>query len=256
MMASCCGNNDKRISLKNKGGWDVTGEGSSDSCNFSSKSGAHGPFSQPLGNVIDDSDAYIAEALHNMSTEQRDHLYQELHGVVDMIEETPDFLSASFAELRQELEVQTSKTSASGSLNCRAFLLAEKQNSGYVHSEFWYKAFLRAERFDVKAAAIRMIRFYDYKESAFGEDNLCTEVTQELLSPDDMKVYRKGFSQILPCRDAAGRSIQILFPNLTKDFGTPDRMVGSMLMNFCSDQSTVAAANSRFCSLLGPSLRV
>jgi hypothetical protein len=179
---------------------------------------------RPLREETDESDLYIANALQHMSIQERDDLYHELHGVADVIEETPAFLADSFQKLKEELSVQINKTFVGG-LNCRPFQLAEEQNYNYVHSDFLYKAFLRAERFDVKAAANRMIRFYEYKLKSFGEESLCKDITQKLLSEQDLKIYRTGINQVLPCRDSMGRAIVVLFPTMTSGFGTGDRMV-------------------------------
>lgn len=170
----------------------------------------------------DDSDAYIADALQNMTLQERDSLYHELHGVADVVHETSGFLKECFRKLRFEL--QKTSTHPSG-MNVRAFLVAEHEDFSYVHSKFHYKAFLRAERFDAKAAAIRMIRFFEFKSQAFGFQNLCKDITQDMLSEEDLQAYQEGVNQVLPCRDKMGRCICVMFPNLASVLGTPDRMV-------------------------------
>jgi hypothetical protein len=204
-------------------GWDVSSQARASSP-ASAATMTTGSSRRPMVETDEASDVYIANALKNMSIKERDELYHELHGVADMIEETPALLAESFQKLKKELSVQSSKTFVGG-LNCRPFQSAEEQNYHYVHSEFLYKAFLRSERFDVKAAAKRMIRFYEYKLKSFGEESLCKDITQKLLSEQDLKIYRNGFSQALPSRDAIGRAICVLFPTLTAGFGTPARMV-------------------------------
>ena len=176
--------------------------------------------------TADESDSYIADALKSMSLRERDDWYHELHGVADVIEETPTLLEKSIQALKEELVVQTSKTFV-GSLNCRPFQMAEQKQYDYVHSEFLYKAFLRAERFDAVEAAKRMIRYFVYKYKSFGEEHLCHDITQELLSEQDLKVYRHGYIQVLPYRDAMGRAILANFPCVTLEhrIGSTDRMV-------------------------------
>ena len=191
--------------------------------------GLRSAFPQSVKEATDDTDAYIADALHHMTIQERDFLYHELHGVADVVEESPEFLMESFKELHRELKRLSAQPSSS--LDVRPYLAAVKPDRAYTHSEFHFKAFLRAERFDVKAAAMRMIRFFDYKEQSFGPDSLCKDVTQDMLSAEDLQVYRKGFMQVLPCRDIMGRCICIMFPRLTSGFGTPERMVREIFLD-------------------------
>ena len=146
----------------------------------------------------------------NMSLKERDDLYHELHGVAQEVRETPEFMALKFQELRAALSEVLIQNSPS---NCQGFLDAEAQNSQHVHSKRHYKMFLRAERFDAKAAAIRMLRFFNFKRRNFGVENLCRDITQDLLSAQDMEAYRQGFQQLLPWRDRAGRAISMVFPH-------------------------------------------
>jgi hypothetical protein len=169
---------------------------------------------------MDDTQTYIAEALKNMSIEDRNQVYHEVHGVDVPIEETPELLVDAFQKLMNALEV--AKKDRVGDVG--PFQLAEDLDHDYVHSPFYYKAFLRAERFDANRAAIRMIRFYAMKRDCFGNANLCKDITQDLLSEDDLKCLSRGFNQILPWRDQSGRCLFLNLPHLTK-YETPEMLV-------------------------------
>lgn len=173
-----------------------------------------------------ESQSYIADALKNMSLEERDEVYHEVHGVADVIDETPELLRDSFESLRKELS-RLSAASTSSFVSCDAFRAAEKQDPGFVHSTRMYKIFLRAERFDVPKAAVRMIRYFEFKRKAFGEQQLCKEIQQDMLSADELTYLRKGFVQILPTRDRTGRCITISFAN-SVEYSEPESLVSPL----------------------------
>ena len=198
------------------GAWDLSGGSSHqrksvfDSSSFAKKS------SFP----IDDTQSWIADALKNMSMEDRNQVYCEVHGVDELITETPALLADSFRNLKDALErCKRDRPAEAG-----AFQLAEKQNYDYIHSPFHYKVFLRAERFDVNRAAIRFVRYYTLKGELFGYMNLCKDISQEMMSEDDLACLSRGFNQILPWRDQSGRCLFLNLPHLT-DFAVPESLV-------------------------------
>ena len=112
------------------GGWSGNGSPLSSTRRMSSLSDNTRRFSvsdrASSSSDLDDSDYYIAEALKSMSLQERDVVYHEVHGVADMVQESPAFLQESFARLKRELSKQTRKKFV-GSLNCRPFLKAQKK---------------------------------------------------------------------------------------------------------------------------------
>lgn len=204
------------------------------------------------------SHAYIAEALQNMSLQDRDQVYHEVHGVEEVMEETPEFLKKSFDALQKELQVLVSafdenknsrhNSNQHNNINCGPLVRAQLQDYDYVHSPFFYKAFLRAERFDAKAAAIRMVRFFDMKAWCFGANHqrsddgdgddddansdqsyLCQDITQAMLTPGDLASMRRGCNQVLPRRDRSGRCLYLNSPHLTH-FESPESLVSGLLL--------------------------
>eukprot|EP00934_Nitzschia_sp_Nitz4_P003948 Nitzschia sp. Nitz4//scaffold90_size81538//688//2245//NITZ4_005309-RA/size81538-processed-gene-0.29-mRNA-1//1//CDS//3329559981//3938//frame0 len=168
-----------------------------------------------LGNAKpkkDDTDAYIADALHSLSLKDRDVVFHQVHGVAHEVEETPELLTESFVKLKETIRKCLSNCSGYGD----GFRQAEQMDFEYVHSERFYKMFLRAERFDVEAAAVRMIRYFDFKLFAFGKDLLCEDLRQSMLTPADMDHFKKGFLQTVPQRDRTGRIITVAFPPLVE----------------------------------------
>lgn len=157
-------------------------------------------------------DQLIADALNQLSCRERDDVYQQIHGVADVIEESPDFVSQKLLELHGEIDRITTAASSTGdALPVQAYLLARSQNPAFVTERKLCLKFLRVARFNVRKAATRMIRYFDWKLSLFGQEKLCKHITYDDLRMEDIKDLRKGFIQRLPERDRAGRAVYFIF---------------------------------------------
>lgn len=95
------------------------------------------------------ADTFIADALQDLSLEDRDTVYHEIHGIVDIVEETEELVKESFVSLRSELFKLATKNAGAKSIlmDVEPFRKAEQTNFEYVHSKFHYLMVLRAERF-------------------------------------------------------------------------------------------------------------
>lgn len=175
------------------------------------------------GDAGSEVDTYIAHALRKLSMKEREKVYYELHGVDEVVEETPDFIQENLNKLEAELDA-IKHSHPKG----KAFLMAtEDSASDYAKDPKLRLQFLRAEGFHVRNAADRMVRFFDLKLFLFGQRLLCQDITMNDLSKDDMDTIKVGFMQLLPVRDRAGRAIFILVPtyqsyavaeNMVRDF--------------------------------------
>ena len=76
--------------------------------------------------------------------------------------------------------------------------------------------FLRADRYDPREAAERMIRFLDLKKELFGTQKLVKEITLDDFDEDDMETLRSGYMQVPPYKDMAGRTILVGMLKLRK----------------------------------------
>ena len=168
----------------------------------------------------DKIDSLIANALNQLSLDEREKVYHELHGVDDIIRETPEFVQSCLNQLDVELD-RIKRTHRKAS----AFLVAEEMSMSYVSDQGLRLKFLRSEKFDVKKAAERMIRFFDCKLFFFGQEKLCKDITLQDLSKEDMKSLKAGYMQILPIRDQAGRNV-FLFAPYCQTFNNPMNKVG------------------------------
>ena len=143
-------------------------------------------------------DTLLAAEMNQMSLKERELVYEELHGVDEVIEETPSFINESLQELQRELQDISNKS---------AYNQAESMNPEYVQSQEFRLMFLRAERFDAKKAASRLVNFMEGKLEYFGPDSLARPIELTDLDADDMAFIKSGVMQFLPGRDVAGRAI-------------------------------------------------
>ena len=158
-------------------------------------------------------DTYIAKALGDLSLQERDKVYHELHGVDQAVEETYEFVEAKLEAFDLALNEAVQQQQQQHSQRMYAYQLAYAQAPEYLQRRSFRLAFLRADRFDAHKAADRFLRFFDLKFHLFGSEKLCKDITLNDLDKEDMKTLKAGFMQVLPARDSAGRAICILLPN-------------------------------------------
>jgi len=68
-------------------------------------------------------------------------------------------------------------------------------------------SFLRAERYDSKKAATRLIEYFEEKRRLFGVDKLTTKIQLKHLDAETTECLESGQISLLPGRDRAGRAI-------------------------------------------------
>jgi hypothetical protein len=146
------------------------------------------------------ADVLFARELSEMSMDDREQVYYDVHGVSrSTVEETDDLIDQSLAELDKEIAKIDKK---------KAFDLARVQNSSFVDNRKSTLKFLRADEFDCRLAAKRIVRFYQSKLELFGESKLTQDIRlKDLSEEDDRACVESGLGQLLPRRDRAGRAI-------------------------------------------------
>lgn len=167
----------------------------------------------------------IEEAMQSLSLEERERVHQEILGIkytgsnvpspgttptheIKKVELESDSLEFRRERLeRMERELQRLRAGSSWSLQMVAVELAERQNLAFVENPKFRLRFLLAEDWDATKAAGRFIRYFDWKLELFGEAKLTKTITLNDLQPEDIKMLKKGHTQILPSRDWAGRAV-------------------------------------------------
>eukprot|EP00980_Cylindrotheca_fusiformis_P022431 scaffold9290_cov107-Cylindrotheca_fusiformis.AAC.9 len=152
----------------------------------------------PPGEEID---RMVAQAMLELSAEEREKALQEIHGVVEVDEEDPDFMASCLDELDNYLAATKSGT---------AYELAEQMNYDYVSNNRFRTMFLRSTRYVPQDAAEKLIGFLDYKKELFGVENLVHDITLDDLSPDDRALMEVGYVQFGKTHDRNGRPILCL----------------------------------------------
>lgn len=170
-------------------------------------------------------DALYAKDMFELTGQERDEALHDIHGVSDVIEESPEFVQQQRTLLEQELSMLESSKLAKDSNKTHAYRLAKQQNAEYLQSAEFQLLFLRADRWDAHDAAERIVQFLDMKLSLFGSELLTRHVTISDLSKDDWKSLDSGFFQLLPVRDAGGRAILVAMPMIGQ-YKHIDNLVG------------------------------
>jgi hypothetical protein len=161
--------------------------------------------------------AMLAVEMNQLSVEEREKVLEDVHGIARAVDEPLHYVKNSLVLLEQELSKIRNKV---------AFDLAKSQSKEYVSSEKLRLMFLRAESFDANKAASRMVRFFDEKYELFGAEKLTKDIVLADLDPDDIAALERGFYQVLPEKDCAGRKVCCFFPKL-KVIRTTQNMVSN-----------------------------
>ena len=144
----------------------------------------------------------LVEELNALSVREREGVYNEIHGISNQSEETPELLDAAVKSLRNELG-----------------LIPKKKRHALDHAMFlkptlmddraFMLMFLRADYFDTREAAIRMNKFFDFKLEVFGENKLAERITYEDLDEEDREVVDSGCVNTLAFKDSKGRPVWV-----------------------------------------------
>ena len=147
----------------------------------------------------------LAKEMNQLSFAEREKGCYELHGVADVVEETPEFVDQCLSDLESEIcKLEDNKKNA--------YEMAKKVNPGYICGRSFRLQFLRADCFVPKKAAERLVGFLEVKLELFGPKPIARELLLSDLSQDDMVLLQSGFFSIVPLRDRAGRTITVSVP--------------------------------------------
>lgn len=199
------------------------------------------------GITAEDVEILKARYLKKLSKEEREQVVQDIHGVshdeslpagVKDIEDSLKKLEVELkrmgsaatdcSEAESDIAILNSKTATAfeqALAQCRTrrrernnslFSLDsddsddEKDYHDYIdvdHDRDFRLGFLRAERFDAKKAATRILDYFDEKRTLFGIDLLARKLLIDDLDKETIEVLESGLIQLLPGRDRAGRAV-------------------------------------------------
>lgn len=147
-----------------------------------------------------------AALLQQITPEDRMESLHDVHGVFQPVEENPEFLDEKMHELREAL----CGPCLSGSDSREAYDEVVENHPDFVEDQLI--KFLRADNFDVKKAATRVMKHFQAKKQFFGAENLGEELQLKHLNDLDRQALKEGAVQLLNKRDRSGRAIVAQFP--------------------------------------------
>jgi hypothetical protein len=150
--------------------------------------------------VENSADADLAKDMNALSFQEREQVFDDIHGVAKLPEETPDFVKDRIRAFDESMDaIPEHKRKAFQ----RALFLWPN-----LRTDIKFKLmFLRADQFDAPKAAQRMVQYYGQKRMLFGEELLVKRITMDDLSEEDIEVFKSGFMVELPLKDQSGRSV-------------------------------------------------
>jgi hypothetical protein len=150
-------------------------------------------------------DAMLVESVTQLSFQERQTVQEDLHGVSEKISEDVDQMEIWLKELDNDLNVIKQG---------RAYETAEAMSSSYVSDRDFRVMFLRANRYDPKAAAGQMIKFFELKLKLFCEGKLVRDITLNDLDDNEKQCLQNGSYQVLHSTDRVKRKIVFSLPGL------------------------------------------
>jgi hypothetical protein len=151
------------------------------------------------------AESQLARDLNKISLNEREKVYEDLHGVSGLVDESPELVASCLAELEPEIAKIRRRD---------AYIAAASKDSGYTSSRALRLQFLRAEHFDSKKAATRLVGFFERKLELFGLDPLARDLLISDLNEEDKECLQSGLMTSVPVRDKAGRGILTWMPML------------------------------------------
>ncbi len=176
--------------------------------------------SQSLGDIATETEVLlkrISAEQNKLSYNDRNLINEEIHGVAcNAKEESPEMLQYSLSKLSSELENliledwRNNATTSTSALSASFLLCRRDYGEGtYVNTASFRLRFLRAENFDVRKAAIRLMKFLNLVLELFGAYALHRPIKVTDFKRNELKALQSGWIQVLPFRDRSGRRLFI-----------------------------------------------
>jgi hypothetical protein len=151
-----------------------------------------------LDDSVDMNDT-ISSKLNELSMKERTKCIHELHGIPEgPVPETREIRQAKLREVNEAV----SKFRKDDTV---AYQMACEKDKKYVDG---IKLLcLRADQFNGQKAATRLVSYFSFKQSLFGDKSLARDIALDDLKDEDKEGMHKGIVRLLPEKDRAGRSI-------------------------------------------------
>ena len=135
--------------------------------------------------------------------------------------EEPSFIDNCLKEMDHEIFKLLTRYKNNEAVLSSAFGQALQSDPHYVNDRHFKLMFLRADEFDVKKSAQRLIDHFECKMDFFGPELLSQDISYNHLSPEEQDIVKSGRFQFLEDTDHAGR--RVWFHRVAKsDFQNPN----------------------------------
>lgn len=154
-----------------------------------------------IGNIL-------SRDLLKLSMTDRSAIEEEIHGVRCLaISETPELIRTGLNAFQIELQKLPSELRRTyDECRVRAMLYQDEEDTCYALKESFKLSFLRVELFDAAKAVQRFVKYLEFVRDFWGPGiALKRRVRLSDFNRDEMKLFRKGYFQVLPTRDHLGR---------------------------------------------------
>lgn len=152
----------------------------------------------------DEVDDILVQGINLLSFDELQREQDDLHGVAEDATERTDRVNRLLDILDDHLNEMKAGT---------AYASAEEINQDYVSARQLRLLFLRGNRYDPRASADQIIRFFESKLKLFGREKLVKDICLSDLDEYDVECLLTAFL-VSAVKDRAGRSIIFLFPGL------------------------------------------
>jgi hypothetical protein len=151
-------------------------------------------FKKPTSNA----DILLAREMNELSIDERERIFEEIHGISRVVDEDPAFVTECLAKLDEEIS-RIKKKSAFD----QALFLCPK----YVNDRKFRLMFLRSDNFEAEKASTRIVKHFERKLELFGTDKLVKIIQFNDLHEDDQSALLTGCIQFLRSKDRSGRTV-------------------------------------------------
>jgi hypothetical protein len=179
----------------------------------------------------------VSSKLNMLSLEERSHIEHEMHGIVNLEDETGEPLEIKLNDMNRALsELTTPKNSSTkDNNNTGGGGDGEEQEQAVVETSAAYEkaltmseeyveglkvGFLRAAYYNSQEAASRLVYFFHFKRRLFGDEKLVRDIHFSDLNEDDLTGLKLGLVQLLPHRDRAGRGVILVYGKINETVDT------------------------------------
>jgi len=143
----------------------------------------------------------IEADISQLSLDEHEQSVFDVHGIASIPDEDPHQIAQLLQEMQDHVRALTK-------INATAYEESLTIDPEYTEAQCLWMKFLRCTRYDPHKAAVKLLYHFECKKELFGfvaRDVTLEDIPQHLLE--------KGNIQLLPERDASGRSVISVLPD-------------------------------------------